>query len=309
MYIVTGASGHIGHQVCTTLLKQGFEVKVLARHPLQHFNCQAVTVVLGKLSDSEFLKHEIHSGDIVIHCVGKIDLFNDDYDASFEANVNTTMAITDCCLEKRARLIYISTADIIEKEPTGWIEEPVTFKSLSTQAHYGYTKKEATLYVRKAIKNGLSGVILYPTAVIGINDYKQGPITTQIKRAVQQKVLFSVHGGYNFIDVEDLSKAIIQSAYLPYNDEFILSGSNLSITDLYKRIRKYTKKPKVIIHVPLWVVRLIIRFSKQYSPKMIEVIQGNHKYSNAKMKKYLISELKPFDLTLAETIRFIQTQA
>lgn len=309
MYIVTGASGHIGHQVCATLLKQGFEVKVLARNPLEHFSGQAVTVVLGRLSDPKFLNNEIQSGDIVIDCVGWIDLFNTDYEQSYEANVNTTKAITNTCLEKRARLIYISTADIIEKEPTGWIEEPVTFKLFNANEHYGYTKKEATLYVRKAIKNGLSGVILYPTAVIGANDYKLGPITAQIKQVIQQKLLFTLHGGYNFIDVEDLSKAIIQSAYLPYNDEFILSGSNLSITDLYKRIRKYTKKTKIIIHVPLWIVRLFIRFSKQYSPKMVEVIQENHKYSNVKMKKYLISDLKPFDLTLAETIRFIQTQA
>lgn len=308
MWIVTGASGHVGHQVCETLLKQGNEVKVLARNPLKHFPPNSITASLGNLTDAQFLRGEIFSGDVVVHCVGLIDLFNQDFEASYESNVKTTKAITDMCLEKRARLIYISTADIIEKEPTGWIEEPVTFKTFSKEEHYGYTKKEATLYVRKSIKNGLSGMILYPTAVIGPNDYKLGPISSQVKQAVQKRFVFSLHGGYNFIDVEDLSKAIIQSAYLPYNDEFILSGSNLSITDLYKRIRKYTQKSKFIVHVPLWLARWVIRYSKQYSPKMIEVIQENHKFSNVKMKKYLLSELKPFDLTLAETIRFIQSK-
>lgn len=307
MFIVTGASGHIGNQVCQTLLKQGYEVKVLARHPLTQFQGQNLVVWQGNLTDPVFLRREIHMGDIVIHAVGYIDLHNSNYEQSVESNLTTTMAITDVCKEKGARLLYISTADIIDKEESGLIEEPVTFKEISKDDHYAYTKKEATLYVRKAIKTGLSGVILYPTAVIGSNDYKFGPITTEVRNVLKKWILFSLSGGYNFIDVEDLSKAIIQSGFLPYNDEFILSGFNLSITDLYKRIRHYTKKKKIIIHIPLWLVRWLVPLTKRYSIKMIDVVTENHKYSNVKMKKYLLSELKPFDLTLAETIRFIET--
>lgn len=307
MIIVTGASGHIGNQLCRTLLKQGYEVKVLARNPLNHFQNKAVVVVLGSLTDPAFLRREIQRSDIVIHAIGYIDLQNSDYDQSVESNLTTTQVITDVCKEKGARLVYISTADIIEKEKTGLIEEPVTYKEISEKDHYAYTKKEATVYVRKAIKSGLSGVILYPTAVIGANDFKIGPITKEVKNVLKKRFLFSLSGGYNFIDVEDVSKAIIQSGFLPYNDEFILSGFNLSITDLYKRIRKFTKQKKFIIHVPLWLIRLIIPYVKQYSIKMIDVVTENHKYSNQKMKKYLLSELKPFDLTLAETIRFIET--
>ena len=308
MFIVTGASGHIGNQVCQTLLKQGYEVKVLARQPLNQFVKQALVVSLGDLCDTAFLSREIQASDIVIHAVGYIDLANSNYDQSVTSNLTTVKAITEVCQKKRARLVYISTADIIEKEPTGIIEEPVSFKEIHPSDHYGYTKKEATLYVRKAIKSGLSGVILYPTAVIGANDLKMGPISSEIKNVLKKRILYSLSGGYNFIDVEDLSKAIIQSGLLPYNDEFILSGFNLSITDLYKRIRNFKKQKKIILHLPLWVVRMFIGLSKHYSIKMVDVVTENHRFSNMKMKKYLLSELKPFDLTLAETIRFIETK-
>jgi dihydroflavonol-4-reductase len=308
VFIVTGASGHIGNQVVRTLLQQGYEVKVLARNPLTQFQGKAVVVTLGDLTDPAFLSREIRIGDIVIHAVGYIDLHNSDYDKSVEANLTTAQVMADVCKDRGARLVYLSTADIIDKEDEGIIEEPVTFKTIVQSDHYAYTKKEATLYVRKTIKSGLSGVILYPTAVIGANDYKLGPISKEIQSVLKKRFLFSLSGGYNFIDVEDLSKAIIQSGFLPYNDEFILSGFNLSITDLYKRIRNFTKQKKIIIHVPLWLVRMLIGFSKQYSIKMIDVVTENHKYSNQKMKKALLSELKPFDLTLAETIRFVQTK-
>ncbi len=308
VFIVTGASGHIGNQVVRTLLQQGYEVKVLARNPLAQFQGKAVVVTLGDLTDPDFLNREIRIGDIVIHAVGYIDLHNSDYDKSVEANLTTAQVMADVCKDRGARLVYISTADIIDKEDEGIIEEPVTFKTIDPSDHYAYTKKEATLYVRKTIKSGLSWVILYPTAVIGANDYKLGPISKEIQSVLKKRFLFSLSGGYNFIDVEDLSKAIIQSGFLPYNDEFILSGFNLSITDLYKRIRNFTKQKKVIVHVPLWLVRKLIGFNKQYSMKMIDVVTENHKYSNQKMKKALLSELKPFDLTLAETIRFVQTK-
>jgi dihydroflavonol-4-reductase len=308
VFIVTGASGHIGNQVVRTLLQQGYEVKVLARNPLTQFQGKAVVVMLGDLTDPVFLSREIRIGDIVIHAVGYIDLHNSDYDKSVESNLTTAQVMANVCKDRGARLVYISTADIIDKEEEGIIEEPVTFKTIDPSDHYAYTKKEATIYVRKTIKSGLSGVILYPTAVIGANDYKLGPISKEIQSVLKKRVLFSLSGGYNFIDVEDLSKAIIQSGFLPYNDEFILSGFNLSITDLYKRIRNFTKQKKIIIHVPLWLVRMLIGFSKQYSIKMIDVVTENHKYSNQKMKKALLSELKPFDLTLAETIRFVQTK-
>ncbi|MDX9807997.1 MAG: NAD-dependent epimerase/dehydratase family protein [Acholeplasma sp.] len=308
VFIVTGASGHIGNQVVRTLLQQGYEVKVLARNPLSQFQGKAVVVTLGDLTDPDFLNREIRIGDIVIHAVGYIDLHNSNYDHSVESNLTTAQIMADVCKDRGARLVYISTADIIDKADEGIIEEPVTFKTIDPSDHYAYTKKEATLYVRKTIKSGLSGVILYPTAVIGANDYKLGPISKEIQSVLKKRILFSLSGGYNFIDVEDLSKAIIQSGFLPYNDEFILSGFNLSITDLYKRIRNFTKQKKIIVHVPLWLVRKLIGFNKQYSMKMIDVVTENHKYSNQKMKKALLSELKPFDLTLAETIRFVQTK-
>jgi len=308
VFIVTGASGHIGNQVVRTLLQQGYEVKVLARNPLSQFQGKAVVVTLGDLTDPDFLNREIRIGDIVIHAVGYIDLHNSNYDHSVESNLTTAQIMADVCKDRGARLVYISTADIIDKADEGIIEEPVTFKTIDPSDHYAYTKKEATLYVRKTIKSGLSGVILYPTAVIGANDYKLGPISKEIQSVLKKRILFSLSGGYNFIDVEDLSKAIIQSGFLPYNDEFIISGFNLSITDLYKRIRNFTKQKKIIVHVPLWLVRKLIGFNKQYSMKMIDVVTENHKYSNQKMKKALLSELKPFDLTLAETIRFVQTK-
>ena len=39
---------------------------------------------------------------------------------------------------------------------------------------------------------------------------------------------------------------------------------------------------------------------------MLEVIQKNHRYNNHKMKQYLVETLKPFDLSLSETILFFE---
>ena len=307
MFVVTGASGHLGHHITKHLLSVGYEVKLLTRQTVSFFERDTI-MKIGHLTDEAFLKKEIERGDIVIHAAGFIDLYNKDKAQSYESNVLITKMIAERCRYTGARLVYISTTDIIKKDKTGYIEEPVELIEDNPSDYYASTKLEATKFVRDLIKQGLSGMILYPSAVIGPNDYKNGPISREIRSALKKNVLFSVKGGYNFIDAEDVAKATCEAALKSYNDEFILSGSNLSISDLYKRIVRITNQRKLVIYVPNMLARCIIPHMKQYSIKMLDVIQENHKYNNHKMKQYLIETLKPFDLTLSETIQFLRSK-
>ena len=306
MFVVTGASGHLGHHITKYLLDEGYEVKLLTRQTVSFFERNTLMRV-GSLLDEAFLKAEISRGDIIIHAAGYIDLHNLDKEKSYESNVLTTKMVAERCRYTGARLIYISTTDVIKKNKEGLIEEPVELIEDDPTDFYASTKLEATHYVRSLIKAGLSGMILYPSAIISPNDYKNGPISREIRAVLRKKLLFSVKGGYNFIDASDVSKAVCAAALKSYNDEFILSGSNLSIQDLYKRIIRITNQRKFILYVPNFIAKRLIPHFKQYSLKMLEVIQENHRYNNHKMKQYLVETLKPFDLSLSETILFLKS--
>lgn len=301
MFVLTGGSGHIGSHIIKHILNEGYPVRILTRTPLAYENPN-LFVELGDLNDEEFLRKHIKPRDLVFHVAGKVDIHNHDFKDFMISNVEITKKITDICQYVGARLIYFSTVDIIKRDKNNTIEEPVVFKEIKQNDYYGYTKLEATKYVKNAIQNGLSGVILYPSAVIGKSDPKKGEITRAIEMILKSKVLFTINGGYNFIDVEDVAKAAYQASILQQNDEFILSGFNLSITDLYRRIRRITKKKKLFIYLPTVIVKCFIPFQKKYTMKMVRVLKENHKFNNRKMKKHLLSQLKPMDLSLSEAI-------
>ena len=56
---------------------------------------------------------------------------------------------------------------------------------------------------------------------------------------------FSLHGGYNFIDVEDVSRSIYQASLLNINEQIILSAHEITIRGLYEMIERVTKKEKM----------------------------------------------------------------
>lgn len=60
------------------------------------------------------------------------------------------------------------------------------------------------------INDNLKAMIVYPSAVLGINDFKPSAIGREIKRTFKRRVCFYFHGGYNFVDVSDVAEALMQ---------------------------------------------------------------------------------------------------
>jgi len=156
------------------------------------------------------------------------------------------------------------------------------------------------------MKQGLNGIVLYPSAVIGIHDYKPSAAGREILHAIKHRCLFSLRGGYNFIDVEDVSRAIYQAARIKKIDHMILSGQDITVKELFKAIKNISGTRKFIVTLPTWLVRFAIIFSKKYSQMMITTIQENYHYDHTNMIDILRVTPKPFEQTLRETMIWLQ---
>lgn len=306
MFIVTGATGHIGNNTVRYLLEQKESVRVLVRKKDISLEGLDINIKESETFDEAFLDSVIHNHDIVIHTAGYINLFNQDKMETFRANVQLTKRIVHICLKKQCRLVYISSVDIISKPKKGLVKEPSHFEDEKTHKSYYQTSKWlATKYVDDYIKQGLNAVILYPSAVIGPHDYKPSQVGREIKHIMNHYYLFSLKGGYNFIDVRDVAKAIHLSAINPIQDHIILSGFHQSIDDLYQSIANITGKKKKMIRIPVWLAYLTVIFYKRYSTLMIKSLRENDHYDDTKRKVHLFDELIPFQQTLKDTIKFL----
>ncbi len=298
MIVITGATGHIGNNVVRMMMERDIPFKVLLRRDGKELEGLEIEKHIGNLYSSDFYNEHITSCDTVIHLAGFIDLGNKDYNQSYEANYVMTKIIADVCLNKGARLIFASSTDILVHHENGYrIMDPEKIKY-----NYQKTKTMATLYIKELKKKGLDALILYPTSVIGINDYKGSQAGKEIIKGHKRKFLPYIKGGYDFIDVLDVSDAIINSVFLDVSDDIILSGNYYKIKDLYKLIGTLTNKKKILVYIPSILAKMGAFFIKDYSPMMVEIVANSKPFNDPKTK-LILKERTPISETFKNVLK------
>jgi dihydroflavonol-4-reductase len=305
MFIVTGATGHIGNSITRHLLAQSEKVRILTRSEDASLVGLNVDVRKGNLLDRAFLYENIQANDIVIHCAGYIDLKNKHQLSTYRTNYWMTKKIADVCYEKSARFVYMSSVDAIYK-PNDIIKEPFIIDPKKVRHTYSKSKALATKYVHRLIRLGLNGMVLYPSAVIGTPDYKPSKVGQTLLNIKDKRFCFAIKGGYNFIDVKDVAKATYLAAKSNLCEDLLLTNQSVTIKELYLYIAKIKKHKKWIMTLPTFFTRLVLFLFPFYSQMMIDVVTEKIRYDNHKMKHVLHLELQSFENTLKDTVEWLE---
>lgn len=309
-YIITGATGHIGNNLVRLLLSKGIDVKILVRNlkdkAIENLDCEKV---VGDITDVSFLDSVIEEGSIVIHCAGLIDVTNKLVDDLMNVNVWATIDLVQVCIKKKVgKFIYISSTDAIN-QMEGTIEKVDSFDLEGLEFYYGITKAMASDYVLKCLNNKLlDGVIIIPSAVLGINDYKGSSQGLVIKDAYKKKICITTKGHYNFIDVEYLVEAIYQASIKDCDKTYIISGVDCTIKELYQTIFKVQGKKYRAIYIPGFIVRIFVplislyyKLSKKkplFTKMVLKTINEKRTFSN----KYALLDLELKNTNLEDLI-------
>lgn len=308
-YIITGATGHIGNNLIKTLIEKKDNVVILARKIDNSIKDLNVTYKIGDIFNPTFLEEVITKEDIVIHLAGVIDIKNNQKEVTRNINYEGTITILNVCLEKKVkRFLYFSTVDCIYKEKDEEIFEPHQIFPEKFSDNYSYSKALATQYVMEC-RNKQSDVpinIVYPSAVIGKNDFKPSSIGKVIQDIIKGKLQFGVKGGYNFIDVDDVVLATIKICEEEVEGDFLLTGHDVSVYELYNITNQHLGRKKKTVKIPLCIVKLFIPFIPYLSKFVLKTIVENHNYNNEKMQKELGVIPVSFDETIEKTIQFFK---
>ncbi len=97
---VTGASGFLGRWLLKRLLKQGHEIKVLARETSQLpvFESSQVTVIKGDLATGSGIDDLCRGLDQVYHLAGLVKVVKGYADQMHTVNVEGSKRIAEACL-------------------------------------------------------------------------------------------------------------------------------------------------------------------------------------------------------------------
>lgn len=169
--LVTGASGFVGHHLCSRLLADGWKVRVFLRDRAVAAFPSAVDIVRGGSLGAVVSRPEALAGvHTVVHLAARVHVMNDpaaDPLALFrKANVDLTRQVANAsALAGVKRLVYVSTVKVNGEEAG----EPYREDSPPSPTDpYGVSKWEAEQCLRQIEREtGLEVVIIRPPLVYG----------------------------------------------------------------------------------------------------------------------------------------------
>ena len=209
---ITGGTGHLGINLIKALLEQEYSVKALIRHsshPILHPN---LSWIQGDLNNLKALSQLTDQSDAIIHCASAISVGEMDHDLIAEINIKGTQNLVEACLNKTIRFIYISSSTATEDPLNNEVFDENRPYRTNKRFFYAWTKAQSEIHLRQHIeKNNLDALIIRPTAIVGPEDRGPSRFGRTILDLHRRKLPFITDGGYNMVDVRDLSQTIINS--------------------------------------------------------------------------------------------------
>ncbi len=264
IYIVTGAGGHLGRHIVQQLLDEGQAVRAFLltgeKMPLGK-NSPLLRCYWGDVRDKETLR-PLFAGlagqqIVVVHAAAVIDITTKVSPLAYEVNVLGTKNMVESALQYGVyRFIYVSSVHAIaEPACSQLIRETRQFSPSTVEGGYAKTKAEAAaLVIRATQQQGLPGILLHPTGIIGPMDAGNNNLVTAIKNYVQGSLRICPKGGYDFVDVRDVASACIAAADKGrVGEPYILSGRYYRISELFDMLREISRKKRGYWVLPNWV--------------------------------------------------------
>ena len=114
---ITGASGHVGSNLCPELKKLNIELRAL-EHLTKVFESGGIEIIQGDIRSPETLHPLVKGMDLVIHLAAKISISGREKELLFQVNDKGTRNVVDACLAHGVkRLIHFSTIHAYNPHP------------------------------------------------------------------------------------------------------------------------------------------------------------------------------------------------
>lgn len=249
---VTGATGFIGASLVRELLKDGFEVRALARPRSDRRNLHGLDLEVceGDLRDRVSLEKGLDGCEYLFHAAADYRLWTRNPSEMYEINVGGTRNVMEAALNRGiSRVVYTSSVGTLGNPGNGCPGNegtPVTFSEM-----VGHYKKSKFLAEREAegfIERGLPLVIVNPSTPIGALDIKPTPTGKIIVDFLNRKMPAYLDTGLNIIDVGECARGHILAARKGrIGEKYILGNENLTLARIFSMLEEITglSAPKV----------------------------------------------------------------
>jgi len=206
-FLVTGATGKIGHAVALRLAERGDDVVALVRSPAKAREALPAGVELagGDVTDPESVRRAMEGVDGVFNCMGLFEQWFAD-PGVFE-RVNAEGARTVIAAARDAgvkRAVHTSTFDIFHAEVGGTVSEAAV-ADYSKGTAYERSKQHAEELVLSESGRGIEVVIVNPSSVYGPGPWQGAGLDRAFRDAIRRRLPGVPPGGMTLVHANDVA--------------------------------------------------------------------------------------------------------
>ena len=321
LWLVTGATGHVGTILVSVLQQRGEHVRALVRPNSNIVAHSNVEIYEGDIRNRESLIPFFDRGDYdyvsLVHCAALITIASKHNPEVWNINVHGTNNVMSLARDTGVdRIVYVSSVHAIPERPANEIiTEVSTFSPNLVHGQYAKSKAAAAQIVLDYAKAGLNVSIVHPSGIIGPGDTRSRNHMIRTIQAISDgKISVGLQGGYDFVDSRDVADGIIGCEEKGRPGEcYILNGHYIGVLELVNSIRKIRGKKTTRIEAPHALAKLIAPvaeyFSRTFSkdaplltPYSVYTLHTNGRFSHEKATREFDYHPRPMEESIRDSL-------
>lgn len=264
LYLLTGAAGFLGTNICAQLLERGDRVRafVLKGDPARKYIPEAVEVFEGDLCRPEDCNRffEVPEGTktVCIHCASMVTIDPSYSEKLIAVNVGGTENMLAAAKQhpECGKFVYVSSTGAIPELPAGQeireVDRFVPYDDSRVVGWYSRSKAMATQKVLDAAREGLNACVVHPSGIIGPNDPAIGQTTGTLIQILNGEMPIGMAGSFNMVDVRDLAAGTLAAADKGRKGEcYILSNDEVTLKEMCRMLKADTGCRGCRFYLPL----------------------------------------------------------
>jgi dihydroflavonol-4-reductase len=320
---LTGGTGFVGAAVARALLREGWQVRALARPQSDRRNLADLDLEIaeGDLSDAASLARAASGCVAAFHVAADYRLGARDprqlYDTNVAGTRNLLGAARSAGVERVVYTSSVATIGIPADGTPGNEATPVTLDDMI--GHYKRSKFLAEQAAREAARGGAEVVIVNPSTPVGPGDVKPTPTGRMVLDAAAGRMPAYVDTGLNIVHVDDVAAGHLQALRHGRSGEsYILGGEDLTLREILAEIARLVGRRPPSIRLPAaailpvaYVAEAVARLTGGNTRITVEGVRLSRKrmfFSSAKASRELGYRARPAHEAFADAITWLRAQ-
>ena len=328
IFLVTGAAGFLGSNICRKLVEDNKRVRafVLPHDKGTMYLPKEVEIVEGNLCDINSLKDFFNVSidlDIVVIHVASIVTVDPEYNKKvMDVNVEGTKNIVTMCnsTSNFQKLVYVSSTGCIPELKRGIpIKEVSNFDNLDFMDCYSVSKALATQFVLNETQKGLNACVVHPSGILGPYDYAVGHTTKSLIQIIKGEMPIGINGTFNLCDVRDLAQGVVSAVEKGRKGEcYILANKAVSFKEFVKTTKREAGIRKRSFFLPGKMAYVLAKHMEKKAQRKGEKpllttfsvynLIRNNVFDSSKAQKELGYTTRPYNETISDTIEWLRNE-